>query len=125
MTVDIISCTAPNLRRELANHHSPETGKSVRMDSNQLYEIHLKRAQHILHVAAYNKAEILILGAFGCGAFVNAPDTVAQAHRAAVSQYKARFDVIKFAIYCRDYETENYEAFQKRFWMLAKNGKAQ
>lgn len=93
------------------------------MDSNQLYEIHLKRAQHIFHIAAANKVDILILGAFGCGAFRNDPAVVAQAYRIAIIPYKARFDLIEFAIYCRDYEIENYDAFYKEFWMLTKDGK--
>lgn len=67
-----------------------------------------------LDVAATNKVDILILGAFGCGAFANDPNAVAQAFRDAITLYKKRFDVIEFAIYCRDYETENYEAFNKR-----------
>lgn len=123
VTIDVITCAAPNLRNEPANWHNPETGKPIRMDSNQLYEIHLKRAQHIFHIAAANKVDILILGAFGCGAFRNDPAVVAQAYRIAIIPYKARFDLIEFAIYCRDYEIENYDAFYKEFWMLTKDGK--
>lgn len=122
VTVDVISCAAPNLRNEPANWHNPETGKAVRMDSNQLFEIHLKRARHILHIAAANKVDILILGAFGCGAFANDPEVVAQAYRGALTSYIGRFDVVEFAIYCREYETENYDAFHDKLWMLTKEG---
>lgn len=122
VTVDVISCAAPNLRNEPANWHNPETGKPVRMDGEQLYEIHLKRAQHILHIAAANKVDILVLGAFGCGAFANDPFVVAQAYRMALASYRARFDVIEFAIYCRDYETENYDAFYDKLRILVKDG---
>ena len=120
VAVDVISCAAPNLRNEPANWHNPETGKPVRMDASQLFEIHLKRAQHIFHVAAANQVDILILGAFGCGAFANDPSVVARAYRQAIIPYRARFDVIEFAIYCRDYETENYDAFNDRFQMMLK-----
>ena len=118
VTVDVISCAAPNLRNEPSNWHNPETGKPVNMDSQQLLEIHLSRAEHIFHVAAANNVEILILGAFGCGAFANDPVTVAQAYRMAIAEYRARFDVIDFAIYCRDSETENYKAFYEKFKIL-------
>ena len=118
VTVDVISCAAPNLRNEPSNWHNPETGKPVNMDSQQLLEIHLRRARHIFHVAAANNVEILILGAFGCGAFANDPVTVAQAYRMAIAEYRARFDVIDFAIYCRDSETENYKAFYEKFKIL-------
>ena len=113
VTVDVISCAAPNLRDEPANFHNPETGAPVKMDPTELYELHLKRAEHILHIAAYNNVDILILGAFGCGAFCNDPNTVASAYRDALESYIGRFDLIEFAIYCRDFEAENYEAFNR------------
>ena len=112
VTVDVISCAAPNLRNEPANYQNPETGAPVRMNPLDLYNLHVKRARHILHVAAYNKVDILILGAFGCGAFQNDPYCVAKAYHSALNEYISRFDLIEFAIYCRDYETENYTAFK-------------
>lgn len=69
VTVDVISCAAPNLRNELANRHNPETGKHIRMEPQKLCDLHVKRARHIMHVAAANQTDILILGAFGCGMF--------------------------------------------------------
>ena len=61
--------------------------------------------------------ELLIdqLGAFGCGAFSNDPNVVARAYHVAVEDYKDRFSEIEFAIYCRDYETENYKVFHNEF----------
>lgn len=115
VTVDVISCAAPNLRNEPANYHNPETGAPVRMEPNALYELHVKRAKHILHIAAYYKTDILILGAFGCGAFCNDPRTVARAYRDALVNYIGRFDLVEFAVFCRDNETENYDAFRDNF----------
>ena len=113
ITVDVISCAAPNLRNEPANIHNPETGKYVNIEPEKLYNIHLSRAKHILHIAATNGADIIVLGAFGCGAFQNAPNIVAKAYRDALKEYAHRFDMIEFAIYCRDYETDNYDAFRR------------
>lgn len=115
VTVDVITCAAPNLRHEPANWYNPETGQPVKMDPQQLLEIHTRRAQHILNVAAYHKADILVLGAFGCGAFENDPSTVAQAYRAAMQDYQTYFDVIEFAVFCRESDTTNYSAFEKVF----------
>ncbi len=112
VTVDVISCAAPNLRNEPANIHNPETGKYVSIEPEKLYDLHFSRAKHILHIAAANGADIIVLGAFGCGAFRNDPNTVAKAYRDTLKEYARRFDVIEFAIYCREYETENYDAFR-------------
>jgi len=113
VAVDVVTCAAPNLRHEPANWYNPETGKPVRMDASRLYDLHVRRAKHIMHVAAANQADILVLGAFGCGAFANDPAVVAKAYQTAEQEYRGRFDKIVFAIYCRDYETENFKAFQE------------
>lgn len=112
-TVDVISCAAPNLRREPYNHYNPETGKRVNMDPEKLYTLHLKRARHILSTAAANNVDILITGAFGCGAFANDPHTVAEAWRDAVRKYMYFFAAIEFAIFCRPFETENLKTFER------------
>lgn len=115
VTVDVITCAAPNLRKMPGNYHNPEMGHPVIVSPEELYEIHLKRARHILHVAAANSMDAIVLGAFGCGAFSNDPNVVARAYRAAVEDYKNRFSEIEFAIYCRDSETENYKVFHNEF----------
>lgn len=114
VTVDVITCAAPNLRNVPSNRHNPETGRPVKMDSRELYALHVKRAKHILHIAAANEADILILGAFGCGAFQNDPDTVAEAYGAALEEYRDRFHSIVFAIYCGGNDRLNFTAFEKR-----------
>ena len=87
----------------------------MKITPQQLYEIQLSRAKHILHIAAYNKVDVLVLGAFGCGAFENDPDTVAMAWRRALIDYQARFDVVEFAIPKKPGGTKNYDAFYQMF----------
>ena len=111
--VDVISCAAPNLRNEPANKYNPETGESVSILPADLQRIHEQRARQILAVAAANGVDILVLGAFGCGAFRNDPKVVAKAYANVLESMKDLFDLVEFAIYCRDYETENYDAFRK------------
>ncbi len=113
VTVDVITCAAPNLRERPWNPYNPGSGSAVSLTKEQQYEIHLSRAKHILHVAAAHGGEILILGAFGCGAFRNDPEAVAAAYRDVLAEYGKYFDEIEFAVYCRGYETGNYDAFRR------------
>lgn len=112
VTVDVITCAAPNLRRTPGNRHNPDASRAANISRQQLFALHVKRARHILHVAAANHVDCLVLGAFGCGAFENDPNVVARAFAVAMEEYRRHFEVIEFAIYCREWETENYNAFQ-------------
>ena len=111
-TVDVVTCAAPNLRRVPGNYHNPDASEAASVTRQQLFELHVKRTKHILHVAAANHVKCLVLGAFGCGAFQNDPNVVARAYAVALEEYRHYFDTIEFAIYCRDWETENYDAFK-------------
>ncbi len=113
--VDVISCAAPNLRNVVSNAYNVESGDAVAVTSDELYQIHLKRARHIMTVAAANQTDMLVLGAFGCGAFANDPHVVAKAMFDALKEFGGCFDLVEFAIYCRSYETENYDAFMSRY----------
>ena len=112
VTVDVLTCAAPNLRRVPGNYHNPDASEAASVTRQQLFDLHVKRAKHILHVAAANGVDCLVLGAFGCGAFENDPNVVARAYAVAVEEYRRSFDVIEFAIYCREWEAENYNAFK-------------
>ena len=111
--VDVISCAAPNLRKKLGNLHNSEYGAAKTLNRDELYKLHVKRAKHILRVAASNEVDALVLGAFGCGAFANDPNTVARAYADTLSEYRKYFQLVEFAVYCRPEETENYNAFKR------------
>lgn len=112
-TVDVITCAAPNLRDNPSNAYNAETGDCSKITYAELYEIHLKRAKHIMHIAAARGVNVLVLGAFGCGAFRNDPAVVAEAYKAALIEMGKYFDKVVFAIYCGRYETENYDIFNE------------
>ncbi len=113
--VDVITCAAPNLRNELPAYVNPDTGEKIRMEASEMYALHESRARHILHIAAAHKVDILVLGAFGCGAFANDPNIVAKVYHAVLEQYAERFDRIEFAVYCKEHESDNYIAFEEEF----------
>ena len=111
VTIDILSCAAPNLREKPNNMYNLDGDHKTTVTDEELYDIHLQRARHILHIAKYHNIDILILGAFGCGAFRNNPYVVAKAYRDVLKEFPNVFDIIEFAIYCSPYDSENYDAF--------------
>ena len=112
-TVDVISCAAPNLREQTDNVYNPEAAAPVRLSPDEQYALHLKRAGHILRIAASRQADALILGAFGCGAFANDPHAVAKACRDAVDAYGRYFRYIEFAVYCSPRDERNFKIFER------------
>lgn len=111
--VDVITCAAPNLRETPANAYNHEAGEGIKLSDTELYEIHLKRAKKIMAVAAHHNVDVLVLGAFGCGAFRNNPEIVANAYKDALKDYATCFDTVEFAVFCRADKTENYDAFNR------------
>lgn len=111
--VDILSAAAPNLRIRPSNMYNADDDKQIIISDEELYKLHLSRAKHILSVAAAHNINILILGAFGCGAFMNNPYVVAKAYKDALKEYLRLFDIIEFAIYCSSYDKDNYNIFKE------------
>ena len=116
ISVDVLTCAAPNLRPRPSNKYNPGAGKHIAVSDDELYDLHISRAKQILTVAAHHGVEVLILGAFGCGAFQNDPNIVAKAYADVVKQFNGYFKEIHFAVYCPpNRSNENYIAFAKIF----------
>lgn len=114
--VDVLTCAAPNLRNEPNNLYNPGSGRAVTgLTAEKLGELLSSRIRRIFQVAMMNDAEVLILGAFGCGAFRNPPELVAEVFGKLTGEYQKYFDTIEYAVFCRGYETENYDAFYRVF----------
>lgn len=108
--VNIITCAAPNLNsRNMRN----DTKYIRKVTDKELLAIHVKRLRRILDVAIKNGNECIILGAFGCGAFMNNPEVVARAAREVVTEYRYAFKNIEFAVYCSSKDTRNYDVFAR------------
>lgn len=98
--VDVITIAAPNLH-------------NLQISDEELAALHESRLRHMFTVVAHHGAEIFVTGAFGCGAFQNNPEVVAQAYKKILAEFDGYFKEIIFAIYCRPNETINYETFRK------------
>lgn len=111
--VNVITCAAPNLRNVPSNRMNPNAGsKKVDISYDDLKVLHTVRIQRIFEVAMANKADVPILGAFGCGAFCNPPELVAEVFAEFTEKYRECFDVIEYAVFHTGRETGNYEAFK-------------
>ena len=98
--VNVITCAAPDLR-------------TTSISDQQLEEIHQIRAKRIIETAIKFNNEVLILGAFGCGAFHNNPAVVANVYKNILQKYIYAFKTVEFAVFAK-YETDvNYSTFKK------------
>ena len=66
----------------------------------------------MLTCAAAKGADILVLGAFGCGAFMNDPEVVSRAYKTALTEFPKAFDMVEFAIYSLP-GGKNYDVFRQ------------
>ena len=102
---DVITCAAPDLR------YDPDAKKPFLPTETALDTLLRERCRRILSVAALHGADVLILGAFGCGVFRNPPKMVAKAFEAACDALHGAFETVEFAVYCTPGRSENYDAF--------------
>ena len=103
--VDVITCAAPRL----------SFGEPV--DPDELFMVHVNRGRRILEAAILNGVDVLVLGAFGCGAFANDPEVVAKAYAYLLKNgYGDFFKKVVFAIKKeQNGVNRNYQAFQSVF----------
>ena len=105
--VDVLTCAAPYYDK---NKKHPVTQEKLR-------DVFYHRVRNILEVAIANDTDILVLGAFGCGAFNNPPGLVADVFRELLIDkgYFRFFSKIAFAIKKNDSANTNLEAFREAF----------
>ena len=132
--VDVLTCAAPDLSHrsffgsstlsEDENSDVPECAEAG-MDEHSLIDteephekllaIHKRRGRQFLSVAAANGADIVILGAFGCGPFRNPPEVVAEAYADILPSFNGQFRYVLFAVNSSLLDIENYQAFVEVF----------
>lgn len=102
--VDVITCAAPDLRIFAGE-------KSFTPTDEEFLRTMESRLRRIFSVAAKNRTEVLILGAFGCGVFRNPPELVAEAFSKVYGEFSHCFETIEFAVYTPGADDTNYRAF--------------
>ena len=112
VSVDVITVAAPDLR-DKSNKHAPLVNGGTYMNNAELFGYHVKRAIHMLTCAAAKGADILVLGAFGCGAFQNDPEVVARAYKTVLKEFPKVFKQVEFAIYRPASGSKNYDVFRR------------
>lgn len=112
--ISVITCAAPNLREKNVDMFNVDKALNREVSNDELFKIHYNRAMKIFAVAAKNKVDNFVVGAFGCGAFRNDPETVAKAWKKATEDFNFPGMTIEFAIYDGPY-SNNFEVFKKVF----------
>ena len=98
---DVLTCAAPYV--------NPDRKKPIPLE--KLEDTFNHRIRNILEVAAANGADNLVLGAFGCGAFNNPPDLVAESFRYYLVD-KGYRDYFKRVVFAIKGGGRNYEIFR-------------
>ena len=101
---DVLTCAAPN--KAAAQKYCNVTD---RLNYSTLKE----RIRFVIAVAALNRPDTLIFGAYGCGVFGQNPFEVAKIFKEIFDEYPCMFDRIVFAIPNKN--SKNYEAFEAVF----------
>lgn len=99
---DVITCACPN--KKAAQEYCEVTNE-------ENYEVLKQRIGFVLKVAAINRVDTLVLGAFGCGVFGQDPIEVATIFKEYLDKYPFVFDKVIFAI--PNKESTNYLAFDE------------
>ena len=95
--------------------NSGDGDAAAHISREELQALHEKRMRRVLEITWQKENEVVILGAFGCGAFRNPPTVVAQAMKTVVQEYRMNFETIEFAVYCSTQYDTNYRVFQQIF----------
>ena len=103
--MDVITCAAPDLR---------QLGDAAQFSPTmeELRTLHEIRWRCILAAAAKHEADVLILGAFGCGVFANPSELVVAAFNNVLPEFRNHFETIEFAVYTTRMDAPNYQAFR-------------
>ena len=109
--VAVMTCAAPILREGTEG-----------LDREAYEKLMYQRITGMLKVAAYRGYRYLVLGAFGCGAFMNDAGTVSDLFYKALKEFdfdgmreKDMFRRIDFAVLCRPGNLYNYNEFSRNF----------
>lgn len=107
--VNVLTCAAPYI------------AKRKHTNNKALKHLFKRRIKNIFETALSFQTEVIVLGAFGCGAFKNPPSIVAEAFYEVINEneYDYKFKKIIFAIKRSDTPCPNLIAFETQFQGLS------
>jgi len=112
MPINVITYPAPNMYRRA--YAGSGTFAEERMPNEWSERVFARRTRHVVRRAAKDGTEVLVLGAWGCGAYANDPTMVAEAFRDAIATQSDAIERVVFAVYGRgQVGTANREAFTR------------
>lgn len=112
---DVITCAAPNASRMIRYKTGEEEKNKVEL---------IKRILFVLNIAAAEKVDTLILGAYGCGVFKQNPEDVARLFKYYLeNNFAGCFNKVIFAI--PDESGVNYQVFKEHLGYNAKEDRLQ
>lgn len=113
--VNMIASAAIDLRPYKGNIELENCGGS-RLDAEKVAEGMKQKIRAQLAVAVLNNTEVLILGAFGCGAFRHDPSMIAECYKEVLDEslFRNAFSKVVFSI-IDFHKTENFAEFSKVF----------
>ena len=100
--VDVITCAAPVVTYKKSIDYKVYRESTI-----------LPRLRRVFEVAKQERVNVLILGAWGCGAFHNPPAVIAEAFKILCQEY--HFDTIEFAVDVSRKPETNYDIFKEVF----------
>ena len=100
--VDVITCAAPVLYYRTSLDYKKYRESTI-----------LPRLRRVFEVAKQEQVDVLILGAWGCGAFHNPPEIIAEVFKTLCQEY--HFDTVEFAIDASRKPNNNYDVFKEVF----------
>ncbi len=103
-SIDVLTCAAPNWSNTL--RYSPQ-------NVEQAIEATKDRIDYVMHIFSSFNYDVLILGAYGCGVFMNDPSVVAKAFKDSIQKYLPSVKTIIFAI--PDKTSVNFKTFSSVF----------
>ncbi|UTN05035.1 TIGR02452 family protein [Flavobacterium bizetiae] len=107
-SADIITAPAPNKGAMLQHNRKEEIAATEEVLKN--------RMDKVLAIAAKQKNDTIILGAWGCGVFRNEPKDVAHLFKEIITEkYAGAFKKIVFAIFDNSEKKSNFKHFENAF----------